>query len=449
MNREIKWMTLLVLLCIFFLGLSLRLFAAAETKVHVPIRADARDYYLYAYNLRHHHTYSRDDGALKSVHTAPVPDAVRQPGYPLFLTLFVDGLPSGEMLGKIVISQALLSALTLILAFFLYRFFLPVSLALGASLLTAISPHLIAANSYLLTETLFCLSIVLTACVIGGFARRPTIFRALMVGLLLGVGNLVRPSLQYFPLLMAAFFLIHLGWKKGLQCSAVMIAGFLLIFTPWLIRNHTILGKAIDDRLMINTLHHGMYPNFQYEGDVRTYGYPYHFDPRSNEISQSMGSVVQEIWRHFREEPAKYLKWYLVGKPVAFWSWGIVQGDGDVFIYPVLESPYRGVQLFEITRALSRHLHWVVVCLAAAASLLVWLPLWSNSLGRESLMVARFVAVVLLYFTLLHVVGLPCPRYAVPLRPFLFGMAFLLPFLLSKLFSRKQPVGQSAPESAF
>ncbi|NLI34712.1 MAG: hypothetical protein GX422_18310 [Deltaproteobacteria bacterium] len=155
MNRKTKWTPLLILLCIFLLGLSLRLFSAAETRVDTPIRADARDYYLYAYNLRHHHVYSKDAGPLKSPDATPAPDAVRQPGYPLFLTPFVDSLPSNEILGRIVISQALLSTLTLILSFFLYRSFLPVSLALGASLLTAISPHLIAANSYLLTEPPF------------------------------------------------------------------------------------------------------------------------------------------------------------------------------------------------------------------------------------------------------------------------------------------------------
>lgn len=448
MNRKTKWTPLLILLCIFLLGLSLRLFSAAETRVDTPIRADARDYYLYAYNLRHHHVYSKDAGPLKSPDATPAPDAVRQPGYPLFLTPFVDSLPSNEILGRIVISQALLSTLTLILSFSLYRSFLPVSLALGASLLTAISPHLIAANSYLLTEPLFCLFIILTVCAVGGFARQPAVLRALVVGLLLGVGNLVRPSLQYFPLLMAAVFLIHLGWKKGLQYSLVMMAGFLLFFAPWLIRNQTVLGKLMDDRLMINTLHHGMYPDFQYQENVRTYGYPYHFDPRSNEISQSMGAVIHEIGRHFREEPAKYLKWYLLGKPVAFWSWGIVQGDRDIFVYPVLETPYHGISFFEMTRDLSRQLHWVVVCLAAAASILIWFPLWSGSLQMESLMVPRLIALLLLYFTLLHAVGLPCPRYAVPLRPLVFGMAFLFPFLAGKLISRKHPIDRFADESA-
>lgn len=448
MNGERKWVPLVIIGCVFLFGLSLRLFSAAETKVDKPIRADARDYYLYAYNLRHHNVYSRDAGPMKSPHTAPVPDAVRQPGYPLFLALFVDGPPTNEMLGKIVISQALLSALTLILAFVLYRRLLPIWLALGASLLTAISPHLIAANSYLLTETLFCLFMVLTALAFAGFARVPSLLRAIMVGLLLGMGNLVRPSLQYFPILLAGLLVVHWGWRRGLKFSIAMIASFVLIYGPWLIRNQAVLGKPMDDRLIINTLHHGMYPDFQYEGNVRTYGYPYHFDPRSDQISQSTGSILQEIWRHFREEPAKYLKWYLTGKPMAFWSWGIVQGDGDIYVYPVLESPYHRDQVFEMTRALSRHLHWVLVWLAVAATLLVWLPVCSNYLTRETLMVARFCALVLIYFTLLHVVGLPCPRYAVPLRPFLFGMALLSPYLLDKFLLSRHRVYRLAQGSA-
>jgi hypothetical protein len=46
-------------------------------------------------------------------------------------------------------------------------------------------------------------------------------------------------------------------------------------------------------------------------------------------------------------------------------------------------------------------------------------------LAPTGLVVARFVSLVLLYFTAMHMVGAPFPRYSIPLRPFLYGMGLL------------------------
>jgi hypothetical protein len=68
-------------------------------------------------------------------------------------------------------------------------------------------------------------------------------------------------------------------------------------------------------------------------------------------------------------------------------------------------------------------LHVPMVAAAALGCLLVWLPAVTRTNGHETLFAARFVALVLLYFTALHMIGAPFPRYAIPLRPFLYGMA--------------------------
>jgi hypothetical protein len=35
----------------------------------------------------------------------------------------------------------------------------------------------------------------------------------------------------------------------------------------------------------------------------------------------------------------------------------------------------------------------------------------------------RYISALLIYFTVLHMVGAPFPRYSVPLRPFQYAMA--------------------------
>jgi hypothetical protein len=44
---------------ILMVGFSLRYYSANHTVVDHPLRADAYDYYVYAYNPRYHHCFSR------------------------------------------------------------------------------------------------------------------------------------------------------------------------------------------------------------------------------------------------------------------------------------------------------------------------------------------------------------------------------------------------------
>lgn len=84
----------LLLALILILGFYLRVGSAAGTAVIQPLRADARDYFMYAYNLRHKHVYSRNSTSLHKSDFQPASDAARSPGYPIFLSAFVSGLPN-------------------------------------------------------------------------------------------------------------------------------------------------------------------------------------------------------------------------------------------------------------------------------------------------------------------------------------------------------------------
>jgi hypothetical protein len=59
--------------------------------------------------------------------------------------------------------------------------------------------------------------------------------------------------------------------------------------------------------------------------------------------------------------------------------------------------------------------------------------------GEETLYL-RLVTLVLLYFTVLHMIGTPFPRYSVPLRPFMYGVAMYgLWRFFSSLVERYRP----------
>lgn len=435
--------SLVVLLLISGLALYMRLESVVETQVINPIRADARDYFFYAYNFRINHVYSAAGVDPDHSGAEIKPDSIRPPGYPLFLSLFVNGLPDRPMLGKVLICQAILSALTVVLAFVFFRGFLPEPWALSACFFTAISPHLIVANSYLLTEPLFCFLLVLFAWLASSYKESSCTAMLFLGGLILGFAAIVRTSILYFPIGLAFLFLFEFGWRRGLRFFVTLSLGFFLALAPWLIRNLIVFHGLGDKTQMINFLHHGLYPNFTYDHIVESYGFPYRFDPRSVEISRNVASVVREICERFRREPIEHAGWFVLGKPVAFWSWNIVQGAGDCFVYPAAASPYFNDWLFYLTHELMYFLHWPLVCLGLLGSVLVWVPCCCKKLRQPAVFAARLISLMLAYFTLLHMVGAPFPRYAVPLRPFLYGMSMLAVQTLMMVAKGALPSGRS------
>jgi hypothetical protein len=396
----------------------------ASELVPPPVRADAGDYFMYAYNLWHNRVYSRDFASLDNPQAVVAPDAVRSPGYPLFLYLFMGVGHPGDIIARVFFSQVMLSSLTVGIGFLLFRRILPLFWAAAAALLTAFSPHLIVMTDYLLTETLFCLLMVLSVWFLGlesgpASAKRMAAFGALIAG-----ATLVRPGLQYFSLIVAAFWWIQFG-RRAWKAAAAIMLGFMVAVAPWVIRNLESLHRISDDRLQIAFLHHGLYPDFMYDSRVETRGYPYRFDPRSGEIATSTRTVLSEIGDCFRQDPATYALWYFLKKPAAFWSWDIVAGQGDVFVFEMQHSPYFDDPFFIWSHRVMKWLHLPLLALCALGCLLVWrrIPLAGRKAPGRSIVVLRVISLLLMYFTALHMVGAPFPRYSIPLRPFMYAMA--------------------------
>jgi hypothetical protein len=261
---------------------------------------------------------------------------------------------------------------------------------------------------------------------------------AAILGVTTGLASLVRPTLQYFPLILAMFVACQPPpVPKRWQHAVLVLAGFLLVLTPWVARNWVTLHVTSDTTLMKDSMLHGMYPNLMFENRSDSYGYPYRFDPHVGRIGSSISTVFTELARRFREQPGEHLRWFLIGKPVIFWGWNCVEGGGDIFIYPVLRSPYLDDRVFQMTHSMMRASHGILVVLMTMGSLLSWLPVASLVLPQNAIYLARFFSLLLLYFVLIHMVGFPIPRYAVPLRPFQYAMACFAPYVLHAMLRRR------------
>lgn len=406
-------------------GLVLRVQAVQQTVVDTPVRADARDYFVYAINMKAFGVYSRSDSGFKEDPVMPEPDNFRPPMYPIMLAKLIDLPLQGDYLKPVLQAQIVLGmatvGLTLIAGCLLFRF--PVAIAAGA--LTAISPHLVSLETYLLTETLFAMLLLAGLTVLVASRRttrsRLALLLAVLAGALLAASALTRStSLYLIPFLLAVSFCWLPSWRRSLVAC---LLGFLLVYGPWIARNSIYLPESSNE-LTKSFLQHGMYPGMMYDDRPESFGVPYRFDPDAERSRVSVQSVIAEIGNRFREEPLRHLAWYVFGKPAMFWQWGIVAGQGGIFVYPVVHSPYLVEGLHSTSSAVMRVLHVPLVLVAALGALVMI----ARSLRGARSMTAReqdflLIALVLAYATLIHVIGAPFPRYSIPFRPELYLMA--------------------------
>lgn len=424
-SRNAPQPALIGLLLIFLLGAFLRVNATLHTEVQFPLRSDAGQYFSYAYNLRHDGIYSSEPlFANQDANGVPRADAVRPPGYPIALLPFVGEMPSGRTILNITLMQALLGILMVPLIFLIARCIVPDRWALLPAVLVAVSPQLVNMGVYVLSESVFTFLFLLSIyCMLLQFKTPERIGLAVLSGVLIGGAALTRPTLQYLLPLIFLGVLPLLPAKERWRQAGWMTIGFMAVFLPWVIRNLITLGITSDPTLSISTIVHGHYPNMMYLGRPESLGYPYRFDPHVSELSASMGAALDGIWQRIADAPLIYAAWYLIGKPLAFFSWGDVASAGDIFTYPTMSSPYYGVPLFTLSKIFMEYTHYFWVVLALMVTFAFAVPSLRGRIKALHRLPVQLLACIVVYFVGIHIVGFPIARYCIPLLPVIFILA--------------------------
>jgi hypothetical protein len=261
-------------------------------------------------------------------------------------------------------------------------------------------------------------------------ARKKAVLFAI-AGCAFGAAYFVNETTLLLPIGLAVLF-----WatSKGMfKCKApalsaahmaIFLAVFVLFPLGWSIRNHLSLPEnaAKGSKRALATLSHGAYPGFVHENPKYKY-YAYREDPRQPEFSSSIGSFAAIFWERAKDRPLRYLSWYLIEKPYYLWSWNILQGQGDVYVYPVRTSLFYRSAAANAARTVMKALHPLIL-LVSLAGLVLFVP-GVRRFPRipEERAVAMILFCILIYYTLLYTVFAPWPRYSVPLRPFLYVWA--------------------------
>jgi 4-amino-4-deoxy-L-arabinose transferase-like glycosyltransferase len=417
-----RWKWRLLLLFVGLLALGIRFYYVTHAQIFQPVnqanvRGDAVEYYNYALNLTRHGVFSKVPEG-----TAPlVSDSYRDPGYPTFLAGWMSLFSQWDSwYAAVLLSQALLSALTVVLTLCLARHWMPMTWLAAAGMLMAIWPHNVTMSGYLLTETLFGFLVALGLLLLRIALDRSSAVWAAACGISLSLGALTNAVLLPFVSLLALYLLLRRKISIAMF-SSLVIAGIALT-APWVIRNNLLppSGTSSSGRALVNLVV-GSWPSYH-----SAYQAALNHDPNGLIIMAAVDRETAAIEAHpmaglgrishrMADNPGEYIRWYL-SKPALLWSWDIRVGQGDIYVYPVRNSPFQVNTAYRILAAVSHALNPWLFVLAMAGCLLVLLA------GRKIPSGVAATALTLVLVTGIYTVLQAEPRYSAPFR----GMEIVL-----------------------
>lgn len=418
-------------LALFCLALVLRLGYQQVSEIEHPIQKDARQYFAAAYNVVFHGVYATT--LADNDNQKPPPDVGRPPGYPLFLMPFMATSPTAEaFLKRTTTAQAILGALTTLLVFLTGRLFMGLWGAGAAGGLTALSPHLVALDHFVLSESLFVFTLALGIYMVSLSLKRRSMGLPLAAGAVLGFAVLVRPIALFLGPWLAPVLIARKkgkprsGLRLGVAQLLCILVGWSAVYTPYLAwRNHVTSGGSftISDQSILHRVIGGMDVDMEHFIRAKT-------DPELKRKRAAMAENPRLILEHLRERmveaPFETLGWYLGGKILFMWRWnnlyhGGPGGIGDVYHYPMVKRGFHENALLKAVHGFMKILHWPLYVLTLLSPIFLVGRLRRDEkvrLALPSLLAFLYVAAVLTVLA-------PMPRYAIPVRPFAYLLAMV------------------------
>ena len=186
-----------ILFAIFFIALIVR--AGSVAFFHPPLTSDDKDYDAIARSLSHGDGFALDGK----------PTAFRPPGYPFLLASTYAVF--GDSKTPMRIFQGIADVLSCFLLFSIGKKMFSEKAGLAAAAILALFPIQILYVSHLMTETIFTAVLLLIVwLVVHEKNEHPSLRESLMLGVLTGIGVLIRPTAALLPLAIALY-----RWKNG------------------------------------------------------------------------------------------------------------------------------------------------------------------------------------------------------------------------------------------
>jgi hypothetical protein len=176
------------------------------------------------------------------------PSAYRSPGFPLFLTgVFLLFGPS-TLAARLALS--IVGALTCVLSGLIARDLFGARAGVLAGALAAVYPQLFINDAWLNSESLAICLFAASCLVVMRLRGAPLGWRWIGAGALLGALALTRPN-GFYGLIATLAWLALAAWQRRLTLgraalgAALVLAAFILVLTPWVVRNAEVTGAFV------------------------------------------------------------------------------------------------------------------------------------------------------------------------------------------------------------
>jgi 4-amino-4-deoxy-L-arabinose transferase-like glycosyltransferase len=169
--------------------------------------------------------------------------AWKAPVYPAWTGVWYSLLGSDPDNVRIV--QTFVGPVVIGLTFVLGRRLFGYRAGLAAAAVVAVYPLAWQYEALLYPETLATPLTLLLALLVLDRRRAPTVKLAVAVGVVLGVGLLLRPTSFFLVAFVGAAWWVAAGARRGLGLTVLAGVVALLVIAPWSARNHRVLGGSV------------------------------------------------------------------------------------------------------------------------------------------------------------------------------------------------------------
>jgi len=327
-------------------------------------------------------------------HNYNEPTVFVMPLYPLFLSVIIKIFGYGMAgIQAIRVIQAVISCVTILMVFLIAQKLFDKKVALFSSFLVSFYFPNIVTSGYLLTETLFTALLYILLYLSLKFSDEPSYGNFAVLGVIWAGAVLCRPTIAPYPALLFLYLLIHKRMKTGklIKLGTVMSLVFIIIMSPWWVRNYMEYGEFIPLAASSgNPMLQGTYVNYLQTPENVVY---YKLGENAFETNKiEVETAKKRIKEEFRKDFWGYLKWFTIGKTKFFW-----------------QSPFYWREYFNIDRSLVEITHFFLLAGFAGIILLVFKDFTKYMLPIS----------LILYFNVIHCIYMAFDRYAFPLIPLL------------------------------
>jgi len=247
------------------------------------------------------------------------------PGLPYVLSFFMRIFGYWGGITGFRIFQAVLQTLSLLLVFFTGRKVLNSRAALLAVFLNAIYIPEIWVSNVILTETTFKFLFLLLIYICLYALEKKKAGYYIAGGVVWGLAALFRPPVAAFPIVILIMWMKNeYKFKEMLKYTLVTATVFVVILSPWWIRNYKLFNEFIPFTASAgNPMLQGTYINYNRNDgsdsliDVSSYKYTDN-ELHNNKIETEIAKLRMKTL--ISKEPLKYLYWYTIGKTIKNWS---------------------------------------------------------------------------------------------------------------------------------